>query len=83
MLFISRFLGISMITQPDNQKHKTQRAHFNLSFHKRVLNNHVEKFNENGNLLIEKFRKSADGNSMVHLLDEFNRLLLDLISSVI
>ena len=78
----SRALGTSLITQPDSRKHKTQRALFNPSFQKSVLNNHVEKFNEKGNLLIENLRKSADGKSVVCLQDVLNRLLLDIIATV-
>ena len=77
-----RALGTSLISQPDIQKHKTQRAHLNPFFHKSILNNHVEKFNENGNLLIENLRKSADGKSVVYLQDVLNRLLLDVIATV-
>ena len=78
----SRCLGTCILTQPDDQKYKTQRAHFNPLFHKSVLNNHVEKFNEKGNLLIEKLTKSADGKSVVTFLDEFNRFTLDVIAAV-
>ena len=45
--------------------------------------NYSEKFNEKGDVFMEKLRKSADGKTKVCLLDEFNRVALDVIAVVI
>jgi hypothetical protein len=42
----------------------------------------VNQFNAKGDLLMEKLRSLADGQTVVNLLDEFNRAALDAIALI-
>ena len=46
------------------------------------LKTYMQEFNSKGDILMEYLRKSADGKTVVSLLEEFNRTSLDVIASV-
>ena len=70
------------VTDLDKNRWKHRRALFNPSFHKQVLNSFIDEFNTKGDMLLEKLRSIADGNTEVVMLDEFNHATLDAIATV-
>ena len=51
-------------------------------YHCRTLMKFVEQFNSTADMLMEKLTESADGKTLVRLLDEFNKATLDAIALV-
>lgn len=77
-----RFLSQYHIHDIDRFKWKS-RALFNPALHKQVLYGFMNKFNCKGDLLLEKLKAKANGNTEIKLLDEFNHATLDIIGTVI
>ena len=48
----------------------------------RALIGFMEEFNNNSNILMDKLRSLADGNTSITMLDQINNMTMDVIASV-
>ena len=53
-----------------------------MLFH-RYLKSLIPDFNKSGNILVGKLRSSADGETVVNMMNEMHKVALDVIAKVI
>ncbi len=80
--FGDRFLGVSILTELDDELWRKRRAMFNPAFHRVNLNVYLRQFNHQGDVLMEKLRTLADGKTPITMLRYLNRATLDVIANV-
>ncbi|XP_022087544.1 cholesterol 24-hydroxylase-like isoform X2 [Acanthaster planci] len=78
----TRFLGNGLITETVPTKHAKRRTLFNPAFHRKYLISLMDQFNFSADVLVNRLVTLADGKTEVAMLDEFNRLTLDVIAKV-
>ncbi|XP_072046328.1 cholesterol 24-hydroxylase-like [Amphiura filiformis] len=78
----SRFMGNGLITELRTERWARKRALFNPAFHRSYLKTCLNQFNMSSDLLIKELVGRSDGETEVVMLDEFNRVALDIIGKV-
>ncbi|XP_038044316.1 cholesterol 24-hydroxylase-like isoform X2 [Patiria miniata] len=81
-VFGTRFMGNGLITETVPSKHAKRRALFSPAFHRKYLMSLMDQFNFSADVLVNRLTTIADGKTEVAMLDEFNRLTLDVIAKV-
>lgn len=77
-----RFLGSGLVTQLNHQKWKSKRNQLNPAFYRSYLKDLVPQFNSIADALISKLSKVADGKTVINMVDEFQKVTLDVIAKV-
>lgn len=77
-----RFIGSGLFTQLNHEKWKQKRRLINPAFHRGYLKDLVPQFNSVADALVTKLSKVADGNTVIDMADEFQKVTLDVIGKV-
>nr|QUF59389.1 cytochrome p450 CYP3049E3 [Brachionus angularis] len=82
--FNERFGGNGILTESNHNKWRKRRTFFNHAFKKDNLLESINRFNYKSDIFIEKLKRHAydSPEKSVALLNEFNRLTLDVIADV-
>lgn len=78
-----RFIGSGLFTQLSHEKWKQQRRLLNPAFHRGYLKDLLPQFNSVADALVAKLSKVADGNTVIDMADEFQKVTLDVIGKVL
>ncbi|XP_064622851.1 cholesterol 24-hydroxylase-like [Lineus longissimus] len=81
-LFGERFLGNGLATSTDFIHWAHRRTIIAPAFHRRLLLNHINDFNQGADRLMSKLRSMASKDKPVKMLHQFNRAALDIIGKV-
>ncbi|XP_022091043.1 cholesterol 24-hydroxylase-like [Acanthaster planci] len=81
-VFGQRFVHHGLLMETDVPKYLKRRALFTPAFHRHYLMNLMDSFNESADILIKKLAMRADGKTKVFMLEELNRVTLDVIAKV-
>nr|QEV83801.1 cytochrome P450 [Brachionus rotundiformis] len=77
----SRYMGTSLVTSLNNERHRHRRHIMNPAFSRQALNGFMDEFNAKSDILMDKLRNLADGKTTIKMLDELNNLTLDVIAA--
>ena len=79
-VFGQRAAGQGILTEVDHDAWRLKRAMLEPGFHRKYLMNSMEAFNS---ICGDFLRKYADGKTPVRMVDEFARVILDIIGKVL
>ena len=71
------------LTEVDHDAWRLKRAMLEPEFHRKYLMNSMEAFNSICGDFLQNLRKYADGKTPVRMVDEFARVILDIIGKVL
>ena len=78
-----RAAGQGILTEVDHDAWRLKRAMLEPGFHRKYLMNSMEAFNSICGDFLQNLRKYADGKTPVRMVDEFARVILDIIGKVL
>lgn len=81
-LWGARFMGNGLVTQMDPVKWEKTRNLFNPAFHRSYLKTCIDQFNASSDLLLKELRTKADGKVEVSMLEQLNKVAMDIIGKV-
>ncbi|XP_072025463.1 cholesterol 24-hydroxylase-like isoform X2 [Amphiura filiformis] len=81
-IYGSPLMGKSLVTEIDHEVWMRKRAICDPAFHRKSLRSSMNQFNSCGDLLVQKLSTMADGKTEVVLLDQLNRVALDIIAKI-
>ena len=82
-VFGQRAAGQGILTEVDHDAWRLKRAMLEPGFHRKYLMNSMEAFNSICGDFLQNLRKYADGKTPVRMVDEFARVILDIIGKVL
>ena len=82
-VFGQRAAGQGIMTEIDHDVWRHKRAMLEPGFHRKYLMNSMDAFNSICDDFLENLRKYADGKTPVRMMDEFERVTLDIIGKVL
>ncbi|XP_022089628.1 cholesterol 24-hydroxylase-like [Acanthaster planci] len=82
MLVGERFMGTGLVSERDHGVWSIRRAIIDPAFHRRYLKQSMSQFNRSSDLMIKRLLGKADGVAEVTMLDELNKVTLDVIAKV-
>nr|XP_058947418.1 cholesterol 24-hydroxylase-like isoform X1 [Pocillopora verrucosa] len=81
-LYGQRFLGRGLVTNLDDDSWKKRRAIMHPAFHRKSLKDLMGSFNSTADLLLEHLGTMADGQTEIHMFNQFTKAALDVICKV-
>ncbi|XP_072045865.1 cholesterol 24-hydroxylase-like isoform X1 [Amphiura filiformis] len=81
-VFGSRFMGNGLLSEMRTERWAQNRALFNPAFHRSYLKTCLNQFNMSSDLLIKELVGRSDGETEVVMLEELNKVGLDIIAKV-
>ncbi|KAM7427538.1 hypothetical protein ABFA07_021344 [Porites harrisoni] len=81
-VFGQRAAGQGILTEVDHDAWRLKRAMLEPGFHRKYLMNSMEAFNSICGDFLQNLRKYADGKTPIRMVDEFARVILDIIGKV-
>ena len=82
-VFGQRAGGQGIMTEIDHDVWRRKRVMLEPGFHRKYLMNSMDAFNSICDDFLENLRKYADGKTPVRMMDEFERVTLDIIGKVL
>ncbi|XP_038047419.1 cholesterol 24-hydroxylase-like isoform X3 [Patiria miniata] len=77
-----RYMGTGLVSERDHSTWAIRRAIVDPAFHRKYLKQSMTQFNSSSDLMIQRLQSKADGATQVTLLDELNKVTLDVIAKV-
>nr|XP_054763211.1 cholesterol 24-hydroxylase-like [Lytechinus pictus] len=81
-LYGQRFMGHGLVSEVDHEKWFHRRAIMNPAFRRKYLMSLVDEFNAGSEALCQQLKEKADGKTEVLMLDELNKVTLDVIAKI-
>ncbi|XP_030839917.1 cholesterol 24-hydroxylase isoform X1 [Strongylocentrotus purpuratus] len=81
-LYGERFMGHGLVSEVDHEKWFHRRAIMNPAFRRKYLISLMEEYNSGSEALCQKLKEKADGKIEVPMLDELNKVTLDVIAKI-